>query len=51
MRLRFLLTVAAVLVALSAAARAEELKKVKLAYGGQVLNISYPWLELPDALG
>jgi len=27
------------------------LKKVKIAYGGQVLNISYPWLELPGALG
>jgi NitT/TauT family transport system substrate-binding protein len=26
-------------------------KKVKIAYGGQVLNISYPWLELPGALG
>jgi NitT/TauT family transport system substrate-binding protein len=32
--------------------RAEEpLKKVKIAYGGQSLNVSYPWLELPGALG
>jgi NitT/TauT family transport system substrate-binding protein len=35
-----------------AALRAQQpLKKVKIAYGGQVLNISYPWLELPGALG
>ena len=42
---------AAALLAAAPAQAQTSLKKVKIAYGGQVLNISYPWLELPGALG
>ena len=36
------------LAAASAAAQAP--KKVRIAYGGQTLNLSYPWLQLPGPL-
>jgi NitT/TauT family transport system substrate-binding protein len=36
------------LAAASAAAQAP--KKVRIAYGGQTLNVSYPWLQLPGPL-
>jgi NitT/TauT family transport system substrate-binding protein len=39
---------ACLLAAASAAAQAP--KKVRIAYGGQTLNVSYPWLELPGPL-
>src|SRR5215471_16261408 len=42
---------AAALVCAPAGHAQAPLKKVKIAYGGQVLNVSYPWLELPGALG
>jgi NitT/TauT family transport system substrate-binding protein len=32
-------------------AAAQAPKKVRIAYGGQTLNISYPWLQLPGPLG
>ena len=34
-----------------APAVAQTPKKVRIAYGGQTLNISYPWLQLPGPLG
>ncbi len=40
---------AAMLATIPAQAQAP-LKKVRIAYGGLTLNISYPWLELPAAL-
>ncbi len=46
-----LASLAAALVSAPAAQAQAPLTKVKIAYGGQVLNVSYPWLELPGALG
>jgi NitT/TauT family transport system substrate-binding protein len=40
---------AACLLATTSAA-AQSPKKVRIAYGGQTLNISYPWLQLPGPL-
>jgi NitT/TauT family transport system substrate-binding protein len=45
------LGLAAALLAAAPAPAQTPLKQVKIAYGGQVLNVSYPWLELPGALG
>ena len=47
----FGLGLAAALLAAAPSEAQSPLKKVKIAYGGQVLNVSYPWLELPGALG
>jgi len=40
-----------VLVAAVSNAEAEDLKKVKIGIGTQVINLTYPWLTMPEALG
>jgi NitT/TauT family transport system substrate-binding protein len=42
---------AALLASTPAAAQARPLKKVTIALGSLVLNVTYPWLMLPQALG
>lgn len=46
-----LLVLASAVVALPTFAQDKPLKKVTIAVGSQVLNVTYPWLMLPNALG
>ena len=51
---RGLLSMAAIAVCLSIgipSSHAQEMKKVKIALGTAVMNLTYPWLTLPISLG
>ena len=45
------LVAAAILATAASQADAGELKKVKIGIGTQVVNLTYPWLTIPQALG